>query len=210
MREPDVSPQGEASCPSCSLWRPAGAGLNQDRRKGVRGLSRGKSGSGHITQVRWARRPACHGCPEPALSSVGGAGRQPQPGLHPHAAPAGRREWLRFQEAEYKFFEHHSTWAQAQRICTWFQAELVSVHSQAELDFLGHNLQKVGMPASREGSPGAREKALPTLTCLPGFPSSLGARSSTGGPACTPQRATGASGGSPGRAVGRWGACVDG
>ena len=95
---------------------------------------------------------------------MGGAGRQPQPGLHPYAAPAGRREWLRFQEAEYKFFEHHSTWAQAQRICTWFQAELVSVHSQAELDFLGHNLQKVGMPASREGSPGAREKALPILT----------------------------------------------
>lgn len=53
-------------------------------------------------------------------------------------------EWLRFQEAEYQFFEHQSTWVQAQRICTWFQAELASVHSQAELDFLGHNLQKVG------------------------------------------------------------------
>lgn len=65
------------------------------------------------------------------------------------AAPTGRREWLRFQEAEYKFFEHHSTWAQAQRICTWFQAELTSVHSQAELDFLGHNLQKVGRRGSR-------------------------------------------------------------
>jgi C-type mannose receptor len=51
---------------------------------------------------------------------------------------------VRFQEAEYKFFEHHSTWDQAQRICTWFQAELTSVHSQEELDFLGHNLQKVG------------------------------------------------------------------
>ncbi|XP_032332194.1 LOW QUALITY PROTEIN: C-type mannose receptor 2-like, partial [Camelus ferus] len=60
----------------------------------------------------------------------------------PDDSPQGRREWLRFQEAEYKFFEHHSTWAQAQRICTWFQAELTSVHSQAELDFLGHNLQK--------------------------------------------------------------------
>uniref|UniRef100_A0A452UP14 Mannose receptor C type 2 n=1 Tax=Ursus maritimus TaxID=29073 RepID=A0A452UP14_URSMA len=61
----------------------------------------------------------------------------------PDVSPQGRREWLRFQEAEYKFFEHHSTWAQAQRICTWFQAELASVHSQAELDFLGHNLQKL-------------------------------------------------------------------
>lgn len=64
---------------------------------------------------------------------------------HPCAAPIGRLEWLRFQEAEYKFFEHHSSWAQAQRICTWFQAELTSIHSQAELDFLGQNLQKVGM-----------------------------------------------------------------
>lgn len=74
-------------------------------------------------------------------------GRQLQPGHPSHAgtAPAGRREWLRFQEAEYKFFEHHSTWTQAQRICTWFRAELASVHSQAELDFLGHNLQKVGV-----------------------------------------------------------------
>ncbi|XP_068932327.1 C-type mannose receptor 2 isoform X1 [Petaurus breviceps papuanus] len=60
----------------------------------------------------------------------------------PDVSPQGRKEWIRFQEAEYKFFEHHSTWGQAQRICTWFQAELVSVHSQAELDFLGHSLQK--------------------------------------------------------------------
>uniref|UniRef100_H3A816 C-type mannose receptor 2 n=1 Tax=Latimeria chalumnae TaxID=7897 RepID=H3A816_LATCH len=54
----------------------------------------------------------------------------------------GSKEWVRYQDAEYKFFEHHATWAQAQRICTWFQAELVSVHSQAELDFLSQNLQK--------------------------------------------------------------------
>lgn len=60
----------------------------------------------------------------------------------PDAGPQGRLEWLRFQEAEYKFFEHHSSWAQAQRICTWFQAELTSIHSQAELDFLAQNLQK--------------------------------------------------------------------
>uniref|UniRef100_A0A8D2LRQ8 C-type mannose receptor 2 n=1 Tax=Varanus komodoensis TaxID=61221 RepID=A0A8D2LRQ8_VARKO len=54
----------------------------------------------------------------------------------------GSNEWLRYQDAEYKFFDHHSTWVQAQRICTWFQAELASVHSQAELDFLGQNLKK--------------------------------------------------------------------
>lgn len=149
------------------------AGPGRDRTKGLKGLSRGKGDGGTLlAQVGWARRPACLGCPGPALSSLGWAGRQPQPGLHPHApsAPAGRREWLRFQEAEYKFFEHHSTWAQAQRICTWFLAELVSVHSQAELDFLGHNLQKVGRLASREGRPGSQGKGLPSLTCLPGFP----------------------------------------
>ena len=49
VREPDVSPQGEASCPSHTPWQPARAGLDQDRRKGVKGLSRGKRGSGHIT-----------------------------------------------------------------------------------------------------------------------------------------------------------------
>lgn len=105
-------------------------------------------------------------------------------------------EWLRFQEAEYQFFEHQSTWVQAQRICTWFQAELASVHSQAELDFLGHNLQKVGTRVSREGRPRSQGKALPPLTCLSRFPSSLGARSSTGGSAYTPQRTMAASGGS--------------
>ncbi|XP_053574403.1 C-type mannose receptor 2 [Bombina bombina] len=54
----------------------------------------------------------------------------------------GSREWVQYEGAEYKFFEHHSTWVQAQRICTWFQAELVSIHNQNELDFLGQNLQK--------------------------------------------------------------------
>lgn len=50
---------------------------------------------------------------------------------------------MKYQEAEYKFFEHHSTWVQAQRICSWFQAELASVHGEAELRFLGQNLKKV-------------------------------------------------------------------
>nr|XP_025041736.1 C-type mannose receptor 2 [Pelodiscus sinensis] len=60
----------------------------------------------------------------------------------PEVTTQGSKEWLPYQDAEYKFFEHHSTWVQAQRICTWFQAELVSVHSQAELDFLGQSLKK--------------------------------------------------------------------
>ncbi|XP_010222777.1 PREDICTED: C-type mannose receptor 2-like [Tinamus guttatus] len=60
----------------------------------------------------------------------------------PEITTQGSKEWVKYQDAEYKFFEHHSTWVQAQRICTWFQAELVSVHNQAELDFLGQNLKK--------------------------------------------------------------------
>ncbi|XP_039204111.1 C-type mannose receptor 2 isoform X1 [Crotalus tigris] len=60
----------------------------------------------------------------------------------PETTIQGSNEWLKFQDAEYKFFDHHSTWVQAQRICTWFQAELVSIHSQTELDFLGQNLKK--------------------------------------------------------------------
>ncbi|XP_026573078.1 C-type mannose receptor 2 [Pseudonaja textilis] len=60
----------------------------------------------------------------------------------PETTIQGTNEWLKFQDAEYKFFDHHSTWVQAQRICTWFQAELVSIHSQTELDFLGQNLKK--------------------------------------------------------------------
>uniref|UniRef100_A0A8C5WA99 Mannose receptor C-type 2 n=1 Tax=Leptobrachium leishanense TaxID=445787 RepID=A0A8C5WA99_9ANUR len=54
----------------------------------------------------------------------------------------GSTEWVMYENVEYKFFEHRSTWTQAQRICTWFQAELVSIHEQAELDFLGKNLEK--------------------------------------------------------------------
>ncbi|KAM4756851.1 C-type mannose receptor 2 [Cyanocitta cristata] len=60
----------------------------------------------------------------------------------PEIAIQGSKEWVKYQEAEYKFFEHHSTWLQAQRICSWFQAELTSVHSEAELRFLGQNLKK--------------------------------------------------------------------
>ncbi|XP_068118077.1 C-type mannose receptor 2 isoform X2 [Hyperolius riggenbachi] len=56
--------------------------------------------------------------------------------------PKGNTEWVRLENAEYKFFEHRSTWQQAQRICTWFGAELSSVHSQQELDFIMQNLQK--------------------------------------------------------------------
>lgn len=63
-------------------------------------------------------------------------------GIKEPDVPKGNTEWVKFENAEYKFFEHRSTWLQAQRICTWFKAELVSVHSQAELDFLGQNLQK--------------------------------------------------------------------
>lgn len=136
-------------------------------------------------------------CPGPVLSSWWGRQLQPGGHSHPRTASAGGREWLRFQDSEYKFFEPHATWAQAQRICMWFQAELASVHSQAELDFLGHNLQKVGTPGSRglQGGGGqAGSKREPTLTCSLGFPSSPEAKSSTGGLVCTLHRVMGASG----------------
>ncbi|GCC32490.1 hypothetical protein chiPu_0010951, partial [Chiloscyllium punctatum] len=56
---------------------------------------------------------------------------------------AASNQWFQFQDAEYKFFKHLSTWPQAQRICTWFKAELASIHSQEELTFLGQTLQKL-------------------------------------------------------------------
>ncbi|XP_072343073.1 C-type mannose receptor 2 isoform X1 [Scyliorhinus torazame] len=56
---------------------------------------------------------------------------------------ATSNKWVQFQDAEYKFFEHLSTWPQAQRICTWFGAELASIHSQEELTFLGKILQEL-------------------------------------------------------------------
>ncbi|TNN85947.1 C-type mannose receptor 2 [Liparis tanakae] len=36
-------------------------------------------------------------------------------------------EWIGFQEADYKFFDHRTTWDQAQRICSWFDSSLASM-----------------------------------------------------------------------------------
>lgn len=52
-------------------------------------------------------------------------------------------DWVDFQEAEYKLFEHRSTWDQAQRICSWFGASLASIHSASEKQFLASTLRKV-------------------------------------------------------------------
>ncbi|KAK2893561.1 C-type mannose receptor 2 [Channa argus] len=52
-------------------------------------------------------------------------------------------EWIGFQEAEYKFFDHRSTWDQAQRICSWFSSSLASVHSAEEEAFLSNTLRKM-------------------------------------------------------------------
>lgn len=85
--------------------------------------------------------------------------------------PAGSKEWVKYQEAEYKFFEHHSTWVQAQRICSWFQAELVSVHGEAELRFLGQNLKKVrgggDLPGRRCARLGAASRRCSVPTAAP-------------------------------------------
>ncbi|XP_017284979.1 C-type mannose receptor 2 [Kryptolebias marmoratus] len=52
-------------------------------------------------------------------------------------------EWFAFQEAEYKFFDHRTTWDQAQRICSWFGSSLASVHSADEQAFLSNTLRKM-------------------------------------------------------------------
>ncbi|XP_041812441.1 C-type mannose receptor 2 [Chelmon rostratus] len=52
-------------------------------------------------------------------------------------------EWIGFQEAEYKFFDHRTTWNQAQRICSWFDSSLASVHSAEEEAFLANTLRKM-------------------------------------------------------------------
>ncbi|XP_076000419.1 C-type mannose receptor 2 [Genypterus blacodes] len=59
------------------------------------------------------------------------------------AEGASSPEWIGFQEADYKFFDHRTTWDQAQRICTWFEASLASVHSADEEAFLANTLRKM-------------------------------------------------------------------
>ncbi|CAL8272872.1 unnamed protein product [Lota lota] len=61
----------------------------------------------------------------------------------PEDAEGHAPEWIGFQEAEYKFFDHRTTWHQAQRICSWFQASLASVHSDTEGVFLSTTLRKM-------------------------------------------------------------------
>ncbi|XP_071027854.1 C-type mannose receptor 2-like [Oncorhynchus clarkii lewisi] len=61
---------------------------------------------------------------------------------NPTEAPSAS-EWVGFQEAEYKFFDHRSTWDQAQRICSWSGASLASIHSSAEEVFLANTLHKM-------------------------------------------------------------------
>ncbi|XP_044188034.1 C-type mannose receptor 2 [Thunnus albacares] len=52
-------------------------------------------------------------------------------------------EWIGFKEADYKFFDHRTTWDQAQRICSWFGSSLASVHSAEEEAFLANTLRKM-------------------------------------------------------------------
>uniref|UniRef100_A0A1A8PCB3 Mannose receptor, C type 2 n=1 Tax=Nothobranchius rachovii TaxID=451742 RepID=A0A1A8PCB3_9TELE len=52
-------------------------------------------------------------------------------------------EWVTFQEADYKFFDHRTTWDQAQRICSWFDSSVASVHSAEEQGFLTSTLNKM-------------------------------------------------------------------
>ncbi|KAL4659299.1 C-type mannose receptor 2-like [Arapaima gigas] len=60
-----------------------------------------------------------------------------------HYCKTSLKDWVTFQEAEYKFFDHRSTWDQAQRICSWFESSLASIHSPEEQTFLTQTLRKV-------------------------------------------------------------------
>ncbi|XP_062389023.1 C-type mannose receptor 2 [Sardina pilchardus] len=60
----------------------------------------------------------------------------------PEATEDSGLDWVPFEEAEYRFSEHRSNWAQAQRICSWSEASLASVHSAAEDEFLRNVLRK--------------------------------------------------------------------
>uniref|UniRef100_A0A3Q2PGH8 Mannose receptor C-type 2 n=1 Tax=Fundulus heteroclitus TaxID=8078 RepID=A0A3Q2PGH8_FUNHE len=55
---------------------------------------------------------------------------------------ASSPKWIGFQEAEYKFFDHRTTWDQAKRICSWSGSSLASVHSAEEQAFLANILSK--------------------------------------------------------------------
>lgn len=59
-------------------------------------------------------------------------------------------EWIMFKEAEYKFFDHRTTWDQAQRICSWFDSSLASVHSADEQMFLANTLRKAKYPSNTQ------------------------------------------------------------
>ncbi|XP_036003691.1 C-type mannose receptor 2 isoform X1 [Fundulus heteroclitus] len=56
---------------------------------------------------------------------------------------ASSPKWIGFQEAEYKFFDHRTTWDQAKRICSWSGSSLASVHSAEEQAFLANILSKM-------------------------------------------------------------------
>ncbi|XP_058267807.1 C-type mannose receptor 2 [Hemibagrus wyckioides] len=63
--------------------------------------------------------------------------------VEPEPAEDSGLDWVDFQEAQYKLFEHRTTWGQAQRICSWFGASLVSIHSASEKQFLASTLRKM-------------------------------------------------------------------
>lgn len=73
-------------------------------------------------------------------------------------------EWIPFQEAEYKFFDHRTTWDQAQRICSWFDSSLTSVHSADEQAFLANTLRKVQHGSSQRFLLWVKEYWIKTLS----------------------------------------------
>lgn len=137
----------------------------------------------------WSGQMGCLG--PPALAALGSrlilrgrAGRALQPGLRP-CCPHRQREWLRSRRLSTPVLDTTPRGAQAQRTSAWFQAELVSAQP-GRAGFPQGWPAEGGHASKQGGQPGSQGKALPTLTHPAGFPSSLGARSSTVGSACTP------------------------
>ncbi|XP_066497650.1 C-type mannose receptor 2 [Hoplias malabaricus] len=68
--------------------------------------------------------------------------------LEPETSEDSDLDWVNFEEAEYKLYEHRATWEQAQRTCNWHQASLASIHSNEEKQFLASTVRKMSRTQS--------------------------------------------------------------
>lgn len=94
--------------------------------------------------------------------------------VFPHLSGTSSPEWIGFQEAEYKFFDHRTTWDQAQRICSWFDSSLASVHSSEEEAFLATTLRKALHVLSNSSSSFVRVNSIQMSDALAASPAFWG------------------------------------